>query len=113
MRTVLASTVSEWMYRGTEYTSRWQVLDEEGDPLVLDGSEELKMLLARTYTGPTLVEINGIIVIAGEGKIAFTLQPSDTEDLLAIAYDRTVLVNGNVATMDRFGIRAQVQEVAE
>ncbi len=113
MRAILASTTAELMYRGTEYTSRWQILREDNSPLRLGGQEVLKMRLARSYTQPTVVEIDGTIVIAEEGKVAFTLQPSDTENLLAIAYDRSILVDGAVVAMDRFGIRAQVQEVAE
>ncbi len=113
MRAVLASTTAELMYRGTEYTSRWQILREDGEVLVLTGTETLKMRLARSYTQPTVLEVDGAIIVPAEGKVAFTLQPSDTENLLAIAYDRSILVDGAVVAMDRFGIRAQVQEVAE
>lgn len=107
MRAVLASTVAEKMFKGTAYISRWQILDEIGNPLALTGTETLIMRLARSFTEPTLLEITGTIVTPADGLVMFTFQPSDTEDLSARAYDRTVLVDGDVFAQDRFGIVAQ------
>ncbi len=101
-------TVISWMYRGTAFTLRLGLYDDDGDEVALSGSEELKLRLAASWADKeNVLEISGTVVDASTGKIQFEFAPADTEDLVARAYDMTILVDGEVALQDKFGIVAQ------
>lgn len=105
-----ASAVITNIFRGASYGFRVQVLDEEGDPANLTGTLCL-LRVANSWSDPeSFLEIEGHFVNEEKGRVRFDFEPEHTEDLLAVAYDVTVVVR-EVATgeewpvlRDRIGI---------
>ena len=83
-------------YRGSEYTLRAQILDENGVPFDLTGSV-IKLLF---HT----LEKSGQIIDAPTGRVQFAFNPIDTKDIMPRAYDITITVDSWVALQGRLGI---------
>ncbi len=114
---ISAQPVNDTMFRGTEYTLRVEIKDEDGD--VYDITDcTLKLRLARSWTDDnSLLELTGQIADAESGKAFFVFVPANTQNLVARAYDMTVTVTSPtsqpwVAIQGKFGVLPQNPEVS-
>lgn len=99
---------NDFMYRGVEHSMRIQLKNIDGTIVSMVGNETVVMRLAHSYIdGVSVLEKAGDVLIPHEGRFVFVLLPTDTINLTAKTYDRTILVDGQVVLQDRFGIMPQ------
>ena len=92
--------------RNSEYTLRFQILDEGKKPLELSGEESIRLVIQRSWTDyDSVLEIKGTIYQGSEGKVLFQFVPADTKQLVSRAYDIVVLVDDWPAYSGRLGLQ--------
>ena len=103
MSLLTATTVLDWMYRGTSYTVKFGVKDNSGNTYSFTGEEEVKGRLSYTHSD-LIVEKSGTIDSVGGDSCYIQFAGSDTAELPVGAYDLTLLIDGWPVLITRFGI---------
>ena len=105
---LLASTTLKNIVRGATHDLWIKVKDEDEDIVDIESMTPI-LRLARSYTDEeSVLEIEGNVFQDGsEGLCYFSLSPSDTQSLVARAYDMTVLLDEEPVLQDRIGVVAQ------
>ena len=102
---ITSSTTTVNFYTGSEFVLRYQILNEEGDPVTLQGGEDITLYLATSYTDEELIlEVPGTIYDQSEAKVMFQFNPQDTKDMVSRAYDFTITVDDWVAHQGKIGL---------
>ena len=92
----VASTVVDWMYRGSDFVFPIVILDEDGDVVELSATDtaHLQMYYSKTDTSPILSK-EASTYYPDIGLAIFTFVPEDTEDLLERSYHVSVYIKDN------------------
>lgn len=106
-----------WMYRGSEYTLRVLIMDDDCKDYPLADTDMVLLRLADSSAHKTYLELEGNVLFDNDNKVEFVFMPEHTENLMAGAYDLTVIVFSPVgepwpALHGRFGIAATSPEVS-
>lgn len=122
MKTITASLMDSFIPRGTSKAVRVVICDEDGDHFHLEDPVECDVLLRMTrhWTDrEAILEKQGSIINASEGKVQFLFEPDDTSTLVCRAYQMDIFVipEGSdpwIAFQGKLGITPTVEEeVAE
>ncbi len=96
-----AMTVADWMYRGSNFTIPVQCLDEDGDIAILDEDDTAFLRLYHDSTNTsTLLEVEASLIYKDIGLVVFTLEPADTEELVAKTYEFSVHILSSEGRVD-------------
>lgn len=92
MTLLTALATDTFVPQGSKKNLRLEILTTEGNAFNLTG-HTVHMVLSPYRTGSEpVLQVNGDIIIAADGKVQFAFEPDDTKDLLAIAYSADVWV---------------------
>lgn len=86
MSLLTATTVSDWMFRGSDYLLTVEVC-ENNEPFQIPAEATAKLFLAYSESDRPVVELDAHSWVRDEGLVAFKFNPEDTANLIAGAYD--------------------------
>jgi len=91
---IIATAIDCILPRGKNKTLRFQIMDEDIDVIynLANHSVYLVMMSSRVGNDPPVVEKEGNVFAAAEGKVEFIFTGEDTEDLMARSYDADIIV---------------------
>jgi len=90
---IYASSVAEWMYRGSDYQLAVDLLDENGDLTTLAIDDTVYLTLFKDINDATpVLQIEADIYYRDIGLAIFTFVPDDTVDLIARSYDIAITI---------------------
>jgi len=82
-----AMIVADWMYRGSSFKLPISILDEDGNPSIIEEEETAHLRVFYDEIDPTvLIEKEAALVYGDIGLVIFEIEPSDTIDLLEQSY---------------------------
>ena len=112
MTLILASTTAVDFHKGSEFTLRQKILDDDtGDDYDLTNTT-VTLRMAHSHTDQySVMEVLGSIIVAEEGLVQFTFTPEMTAELSVKGYDFSVMVDDYPAGYGRIGVLSQLPEV--
>ena len=111
MSYVLASTTLTDFHKGSHFTLRMLVEDEDGDPYNLTGTTVV-LRLAHSYTDDyAVLGVPGTIIAAADGLVEFEITPAMSSALSTKGYDFSIWVDDYPALHGRIGVLPELLEV--